>query len=180
MYTPHTVTVYNVTTETGPDFEDVTKNNITVLKGVFLAASKGTNVRQSGLEGADAVILHIPFSVDARDGLTGQPKTYAPPVEYWRSEDKSGLWTLSVGRQTFFIKGEVISGSVKLVSPLDYDGTETTDSYLIADSTINPEKDENASEELINFLHDGVYTVTKVDEMDYGSPAMQHWEVGGV
>lgn len=27
--------------------------------------------------------------------------------------------------------------------------------------------------------HDDCYNVTKVDAMDYGSPDMQHWEVGG-
>lgn len=149
MYTPHTVTVYNVTTETDPaTFDDVTTNHITILRGVFLDASKGTNVRESGLEGADAVVLHIPFFVTAVDGVTGESKQYVGPMEFWRAEDKSGLWTLSVDRNTFFVKGEVV--------------------------------EPNATEEYINLAHDGVYTVTKVDEKDFGSPDMQHWEVGGV
>lgn len=149
MYTPHTVTVYNVVKETDPTtFDDVTKNHITILRGVFLDASKGTNVIRSGLEGADAVTLHIPFSVEAVDGVTGKVKTYAQPMEYWRANDKSGLWTLSADRNTFFAKGEVV-------------------------------EDEHATEEYINLMHDGVYTVTKIDEKDFGSPHMKHWEVGG-
>lgn len=34
-----------------------------------------------------------------------------------------------------------------------------------------------ASEEAINLAHDGVYTVTKVDNKDFGG--LPHWEVGG-
>lgn len=148
MYAPHTVTVYNVVKETDPaTFDDVTTNHITILRGVFLDASKGTNVRESGLEGADAVVLYIPFSVKAVDAA-GNAKTYVPPMEYWRATDKSKVWTLSVDRNTFFVKGEVV-------------------------------EDEHATEEYINLMHDGVYTVTKVDEKDFGSAHMRHWEVGG-
>lgn len=58
---PHTVTIYNVSQETDPaTFKDVEKTYITVLRGVLLEASKAANVRQSGLEGADAVNLYIP------------------------------------------------------------------------------------------------------------------------
>lgn len=145
MYTPHTVTIYNISVEQdSATFEDVTTNNITILRGVFLDATKGTNVRQSGLEGADAVILHIPFDVDAR-GVDGQPKRFVGAMEYWRSADKSGLWTLSDDQKTFFCKGIVT---------------------------------DDESEEYINMMHDDVYTVTKVDEKDFGSAYMQHWEVG--
>lgn len=154
MYTPHAVTVYNVTTETDPaTFEDKIVNHITILRGVFLDASKGTNVRESGLEDADAVVLHIPFSVTAVDGVTGAEKRYVGPMEFWRAADKSGIWTLSVDRNTFFVKGEVVE---------------------------NDSDPKKRTEEYINLAHDGVYTVTKVDEKDFGSPAMQHWEVGGV
>lgn len=109
MYTPHTVTVYNVTTETDPaTFDDVTTNHITILRGVFLDVSKGANVIRSGLVGADAATLHIPFSVTAVDGVTGAEKQYVGPMEFWRAADKSGIWTLSVDRNTFFVKGEVV------------------------------------------------------------------------
>lgn len=151
MYAPHTVTIYNVTQETDQTtFKDVQKSYITVLRGVMLQASKAANVRQSGLEGADAVNLYIPFSAPAVDGVTGAARRYVGPQEFWRAVDKSGLWTLSTdgnGGTTFFVKGEVVE----------------------------PEK----TEEAIEMLYDDVYKVTKVDMKDFGSADMQHWEVGG-
>lgn len=109
MYAPHTVTVYNTTTETDPTtFDDVTVNYITVLRGVFLDANKGYNVRATGLETADGATLYIPFSTVGVDGVTGEAKTYANPVTFWNAEDKSGLWTLSTDGNTFFVKGEVV------------------------------------------------------------------------
>ena len=69
MYAPHTVTLYNVVQETDTGtFQDVEKLYVTILRGVFLEATNAVNVRESGLEGADAVSLYIPFSVDAKDG----------------------------------------------------------------------------------------------------------------
>ena len=114
---PHTVTVYNVSNETNDFFEDVTTNHITILRGVLMDASKAANVRTSGLEGADAVNLYIPFSVEAIDGITGELKQYMPPIEFWRTDDKMGFWTLSDGGNTFFIKGEVVEqdASVQLI-----------------------------------------------------------------
>lgn len=151
MYAPHTVTIYNVTQETDPNtFKDTQKSYITVLRGVFLEASKAANVRESGLEGADAVNLYIPFSSPAVDGVTGQKKQYVGPQEFWRASDKSGLWTLSTdgnGGTTFFIKGEVVE----------------------------PDK----TEQMLEMFYDDVYKVTKVDMKDFGSSTMQHFEVGG-
>lgn len=113
MYAPHTVTIYNVTQETDQTtFKDVQKSYITVLRGVMLQASKAANVRQSGLEGADAVNLYIPFSTPAVDGVTGAAKRYVGPQEFWRAVDKSGLWTLSTdgnGGTTFLSRAKSLS-----------------------------------------------------------------------
>lgn len=80
---PHTVTIYNVSQETDQaTFKDVEKTYITVMRGVLLEASKAANVRQSGLEGADAVNLYIPFSTPAVDGVTGAEKRYVGPQEF--------------------------------------------------------------------------------------------------
>lgn len=151
MYAPHIVTIYNVTQETDPEtFKDTQKSYITVIRGVMLQASKAVNVRESGLEGADAVNLYIPFASLAVDGVTGQEKRYVGPQEFWRAADKSGIWTLSTdgnGGTTFFAKGEVVE----------------------------PDK----TEQMIEMLYDDVYKVTKVDMKDFGSAAMQHFEVGG-
>lgn len=107
---PHVVTVYNTDTIELPenDFEPTLANYITVLHGVLLDAVKGSNVTKSGLEGADAVTLYIPANVEAVDGVTGATKRYVGPIEFWRSDDKSDLWTLSVGGNCFFIKGEAV------------------------------------------------------------------------
>lgn len=113
MYAPHTVTVYNSVKGTDlTTFEEVTRLYVTILRGVMLQASKGVNVRESGLEGADAVNLYIPFGVEAIDGTTGEPKTYIGPQAFYNAADKSGLWTLSVngdGGTTFFVKGEFVT-----------------------------------------------------------------------
>ena len=107
---PHVVTVYNTETAESADtgFEPVLRNYITVLHGVYLDAAKGSNVTKSGLEGADAVNLYIPMDVQATDGVTGESKKYVGPVEFWRADDKSGLWTLTANRSTFFVKGEAV------------------------------------------------------------------------
>lgn len=106
---PHVVTLYNVVTEEDPStFEETTVNHITILRGVLLDAVKAKNVNESGLVGADAVNLYIPIDVEAADGVTGEPKQYKGPIEFWRAEDKTGLWTLSTGENTFFVKGEAV------------------------------------------------------------------------
>lgn len=113
MYTPHTVTIYNIVQEVDPTtLDEVEKVYTTILRGVMLQASKGVNVRESGLEGADAVNLYIPFSVEAVDGVTGKPKNYIGPQSFFKAADKSSLWTLSVngdGGTTFFVKGEFVT-----------------------------------------------------------------------
>lgn len=150
MYTPHTVTIYNVVQDIDPaTLDEVEKVYITILRGVMLQASKGANVRESGLEGADAANLYIPFAVEAVDGKTGAAKAYAKPQEFVKAADRSGLWTLSYdgnGGETLFIKGEFV-----------LDGTNLN----------------------VVRYHDDCYKVTKVDAMDYGSADMRHFEVGG-
>lgn len=119
MYAPHTVTVYNIVQDIDPaTLDEVTHVYITILRGVMLQASKGANVRQSGLEGADAANLYIPFAVEAVDGKTGAAKTYAKPQEFVKAADRSGLWTLSYngnGGETVFVKGEFISDNMTVV-----------------------------------------------------------------
>ena len=148
MYAPHTVTIYNVVQEIDPTtLDEAEKVYTTILRGVMLQASKGVNVRESGLEGADAVNLYIPFAVEAVDGVTGKPKTYIGPQSFFKAADKSSLWTLSVngnGGLTFFVKGEFVT-----------------------------------DKEDVAMAQDGCYNVTKVDEKDFGSVDMRHWEVGG-
>lgn len=116
---PHTVTIYNVVQEIDQaTLDEVEQVYITILRGVMLQASKGANVRESGLEGADAANLYIPFTVEAVDGKTGVAKAYAKPQEFANAADRSGLWTLSYngnGGETVFVKGEFISDNMTVV-----------------------------------------------------------------
>lgn len=127
MYTPHTVTLYNVQVEI--DFatmKETSKNYITVLDGVFLDESKGVNVRESGLESADAAILYIPFGVKATDPETGNEKVYAEWDDFAREEDKSGIWTLDTGRNTHFIRGTVVEPETSIaILQVTHDGVYT-------------------------------------------------------
>lgn len=107
---PHVVTLYNAETEESPEtgFSPTLINHITILRGVLLDAVKAKNVNQSGMEGADSVTLYIPKGVEALDGVTGVPKQYIGPVEFWKLEDRSGYWTLQPSLGCFFVKGEAI------------------------------------------------------------------------
>ena len=142
---PHVVTVFN-------SYEDddlKIHNSITILRGVLLDVSKGTNVAKTGLADADAATLYIPFSVDAVS-TTGDKKTYVEPKAFYAAENQQGLWTLDSGGQsnstsTYFVKGEV---------------------------------SEMMSLKELRQAYDFVYDVSTVDVRDFGG-AMRHWQVGG-
>ena len=110
MYTPHTVTVYNVTEDPETLWLEY---NVTYLRGVFLDRHEAANIEKSGLRDADAATLFIPFSVEAVDAVTGEKKQYIKPKAYRQLEDKTGYWTLegggmSSGADSFFVKGEIL------------------------------------------------------------------------
>ena len=149
---PHTVTLYNVSVETDKEsFTSRTVSHITILRGVLLDACKAVNVRESGLVGADSAMLYIPHGVKAADGITGKPKKYVPPVEFWRMEDKSAAWTLSVSSK----------------NP-DVDGN----TFFVKGIAVEPERDT----QFIEMLYDHVYDITSVDDKDFGGLA--HFEIG--
>ena len=148
MYAPHTVTLYNQHVSQNDMLEDVTENNITVLRGVFYDAVKASNVKTGGLENADSVTLFIPFGVGAYDGFLGTEKKYVPPKEYEDAADKSGIWTLIPNQKCFFIKGTAVAPAAGTLGD-------------------------------IKKMFDDVRIVTKVDEKDFGSEHMRHWQVGG-
>lgn len=147
MYTPHTVTVYNVS-ENQDTLEQ--EYNVTFLRGVLLDRRQAINIEKSGLQDADAATLFIPFSVEAIDAVTYEPKQYIGPKAYRQLQDVTGYWTLepggvSSGADTFFVKGEVLS----------YEGYGK-----------------------MREQYDDVYDITTVDMRDFGSADMQHWQVG--
>ena len=111
MYTPHTVTIYNV--GENPDTLEQ-EYNMTFLRGVFLDRRQAANIEKSGLRDADAATLFIPFSVEAVDAVTGTPKQYIGPKAYRQLADTSGYWTLepgglASGADSFFVKGEIVN-----------------------------------------------------------------------
>ena len=112
MYTPHTVTIYNLRENANFEME----SNITILRGVFLDISQGANITKSGLANADAATLFVPFDVLAVDGYTETEKEYVTPKEYAALNNTSGYWTIATGGETspvgcFFVKGEVVDAS---------------------------------------------------------------------
>lgn len=124
MYAPHTVTLYNVRQELDKGtFEERDVAYITILRGVLLDAAKGANVRATGMVGADAATLYIPFDVKAVDGvLRCIEKTYTGAQAFWNADDCSNLWTLSHdgnGGETFFIKGEFVSENISIAKAHD-------------------------------------------------------------
>ena len=113
MYTPHAVTIYNVSEN--PDTLAL-EYNVTFLRGVFLDRSEAANIEKTGLRDADSATLFIPFSVEAVDAVTGSPKQYIKPKAYRQLQDTTGYWTLeggglSSGADCFFIKGEILNYS---------------------------------------------------------------------
>lgn len=160
---PHTITLYNITSEVDPDTAiDTVTNYITILEGVLVDDSKAVNVRQSGLEGADAVNLYIPFGVKAADPLTGAEKGYLPPVEFWRSSEMDKHWTLAISAKgaplngyTFFIKGVALP-------------PETTPQG----KPVRPDM----VREVVEAMYDDVYNITKIDTKDFGG--LRHFQVG--
>ena len=122
----------------------------TILRGVFLDVSKAANVRASGLDNADAATLFIPFSVEAFNAETGAVQRYVTPKEYERSTDKENLWTLRTS------------------------GTGSAADCFFARGEIT----QSAKYQAINAEYDDVYRVSSVDPRDFGSPDMQHWQVG--
>lgn len=152
---PHTVTLYNVRADDfdKTTFKDIYFNHITILRGVMLDASKAANVRQSGLEGADAVNLYIPFDVEAIDPAdigedSPKIKQYIGPKAYdaLPNEAVDNYWTLTNTEICFFVNGIAVESST-------------------------------TARQDIEAKYDDVYSVKKVDMKDFGS--LKHWEVGG-
>lgn len=142
---PHVVTIINSWEE-----NDLSKSyGLTILRGVLLDMSKGTNVAKSGLDNADSATLYIPFTVVA-ESVSGAAKRYVAPIDFYAADDKATLWTLDSGGKTsststYFCKGE-------LTEPMSIKELKAARDY--------------------------VFDATTVDIRDFGGD-MQHWQVGG-
>lgn len=129
MYTPHTVTVYNVGDDDTP--------NITILRGVFLDISQRDNTMKSGLVNADAATLYIPMPIVAVNALTGEEQQYLPPAEYELEDNHAAYWTIGKRstqgqNSSFFVKDEVIEPES------DYGAINKRYGYCYRVSTVDP------------------------------------------
>lgn len=156
---PHTITLYNAEVTSDEYSRDTITNHITVLRGVLFDASKAVNVRESGLTGADAVNLYIPFDVVAIDGADVDKedppkKKYVSPIEFINSDDKSGLWTMSAG--------------------ISKNGELSSTCFFVKGIAVHPDD----SAQMIEARYGGdAYNITTIDTKDFGG--LPHWEVGG-
>ena len=150
---PHTITLYiNSVTVDQTDFHETKINNITVLDGVLLDASKAANVQATGLVGADSANLYIPFGVKATDGVTGEPKTYLDRVEYLKSDEP-------LKHFTFF-------------SSKASDDDKTFYCFFVKGRAVHP----GLTNEQISAMYSNVFTITSIDAKDFGG--LQHWQIG--
>lgn len=149
MYTNTDATLYNY-------FKDKESGKVkyrkTYLKNVFWDDTKQNNVIKSGLTTIESVLICIPFSVET------EGKQYASPKEYFKLTDdkKDKSFTFTANSQDLIVKGRI-----------DYD--------------INNTSMQTISESLsyLRNNYDNVMTISVVDEKDFGSESMRHWEIGG-
>lgn len=129
-----------------------TKYRKTYLRGVFWDDVKQSNVVKSGLATIESVLICVPFDVET-DG-----KTYKSPKTYNKlsDEEKDNSFTFVANSQDLIVKGIV-----------DYD-IDNTSKQTISEGLA-----------YLRNNYDSVMTISVVDEKDYGSEHMRHWEIGG-
>ena len=149
MYTNADATLYNYYKNKSTGKVIYTK---TYLRGVFWDDTKQANVLKSGLAAIESVSVFIPFSVDAGG------KEFLPPKEYAKlnESDLSKYYTFVTNSQDFLIQGII-----------DYDIDNTSSQTVTAGLSY------------LKNNYDKVMTISVVDEKNYGSDDMRHWEIGG-
>jgi hypothetical protein len=149
VYTNADATLYNYYKNKSTGKVTYTK---TYLRGVFWDDTKQANVLKSGLATIESVSVFIPFSVDAGD------KEFLPPKEYAKlnESDLSKYYTFVTNSQDFLIQGII-----------DYDIDNTSSQTVTAGLSY------------LKNNYDKVMTISVVDEKNYGSDDMRHWEIGG-
>ena len=118
------------------------------LRGVMLQTLNGQSVQRRGDAEENQTTLYIPVSVHA-ENTAGESMTFLPPIEYARCMDPEKHWTL---------QPEVESAG--------------RCSFFVKDAIPEPCSLAEAREK-----YDYVYVVAGWQLHDYGSRALQHWEV---
>ena len=118
------------------------------LRGVMLQALNGRSVqRRGGMEENEAT-LFVPLSAQA-ENAAGEPRIFLPPLEYARCTDPEKYWTLQPEGESAGRSSFFVKGEIAEACSL----AEAREKY------------------------DYVYIVAGWQLHDYGSRALQHWEV---
>ena len=118
------------------------------LRGVMLQALNGRSVqRRGGMEENEAT-LYVPLSAWA-ENAAGEPLIFLPPLEYARCTDPEKYWTLQPEGESAGRSSFFVKGKIAEACSL----AEAREKY------------------------DYVYIVAGWQLHDYGSRALQHWEV---
>ena len=122
--------------------------HLTILHGVMLQALTGQSVQRRGdIEEATAT-LYIPLSVHAVNAA-GESVTFLPPLEYARCTDPENHWTLQPEGESAGRFSFFVKG-------------ELNEACTLAEAREN---------------FDYVFVIAGWQLHDYGSPALQHYEV---
>ena len=118
------------------------------LRGVMLQALNGQSVQRRGDAEENQTTLYIPLSVHALNAA-GETLTFLPPLEYARCTDPEKHWTLQPEGESSGRGSVFVKGEIPEPCSL----AEAREKY------------------------DYVYIVAGWQLHDYGSRALQHWEV---
>ena len=121
---------------------------LTVLHGVMLQALNGQSVQRRGAMDEANAVLYVPVTVRAVNAA-GESVTFLPPLEYARCPDPEKHWTLQP-------EGESAGRFAFFVKG------ELNEACTLAEAREN---------------FDYVFVIAGWQLHDYGSPALQHYEV---
>ena len=118
------------------------------LRGVMLQALNGQSVQRRGDAEENEATLFVPLSARA-ENAAGEPLIFLPPLEYARCTDPEKYWTLQPEGESAGRSSFFVKGEIAEACSL----AEAREKY------------------------DYVYIVAGWQLHDYGSRALQHWEV---
>ena len=118
------------------------------LRGVMLQALNGQSVQRRGDTEENQTTLYIPLSVRA-ENAAGEPVSFLPPMEYARCTDPEKHWTLQPEGESAGRCSFFVKGEIPEACTL----AEAREKY------------------------DFVYIVAGWQLHDYGSRALQHYEI---
>ena len=122
--------------------------HLTVLRGVMLQGTSGKTVLRNGEMDETKMVLYIPFSVTA-ETPSGEASSFLLPQEYAACPDPENHWTLQAEGESAGRGSFFVKG-------------EIPEACTLAEAREN---------------YDFVYVIAGWQLHDYGSRALQHYEV---